>query len=155
MKSCCFTGHRYVKENKDLIRKIIISIEECINNGIIDFYSGGAIGWDTICSDIVIQLKKKYPQIKLHLILPCIKEQQTLYWNEIQIYKYEKILENADTIEYTSYNYYNGCMKIRNAKLIELSDICICYYNHNFRSGTAQTIKMALTKQIPIINLAK
>lgn len=154
MKSCCFTGHRYVKENQELLNRLKISIEECINNGVTDFYSGGAIGWDTICAKIVLQLKEKYPYIKLHLILPCSKEHQTLYWNKIQVLEYESILKNADTIQYTSNNYYDGCMKIRNTKLIELADICICYYNHNLKSGTAQTIKIAITKGIPIINLA-
>ncbi|MGN1411723.1 MAG: SLOG family protein [Oscillospiraceae bacterium] len=154
MKSCCFTGHRYIKENQELLNRLKISIEECIHNGITDFYSGGAIGWDTLCSKIMLQLKEKYPHIKLHLILPCNKENQTLYWSKSQVLEYENILKMADTIQYTSNHYYDGCMKVRNARLVEVADLCICYYNHNCRSGTAQTVRMALKKGIPVINFS-
>lgn len=155
MKSCSFTGHRNITENQDLLNSLILSIEYCIKNGVTDFYSGGAIGWDTICSKMVLRLKNKYPQIRLHLVLPCRKEYQTLYWNEIQKLEFEKIFQLADTIEYTSLYYYNGCMKIRNARLIQLADICICYCDNQYSTGTAQTVRMAIKKSIPIINLYK
>lgn len=155
MKSCSFTGHRNVKKNQDLIDKLTVSIEECINNGVTDFYSGGAIGWDTICGKVVLQLKEKYPQIKLHLVLPCRKEFQTLYWSDTQKLEFEEIFQLADTIQYTSSEYYDGCMKIRNARLVELADICICYRDNRYNTGTAQTVRMAIAKHIPIVNIYK
>ncbi len=46
-------------------------------------------------------------------------------------------------------------MKIRNAKLIELADVCVCYYNlSQYASGTGQTVRMAQKKEIKIINIA-
>ena len=45
-------------------------------------------------------------------------------------------------------------MKKRNARLAELGDICICYYNEkDFRSGTGQTVRMAEKAGKRIINM--
>lgn len=54
-----------------------------------------------------------------------------------------------------SERYYDGCMKGRNARLVELATVCcICYWNVNDkRSGTGQTVRMAQKKGIEIINL--
>lgn len=43
-------------------------------------------------------------------------------------------------------------MKIRNARLVELADGCICYYSGKYISGTGQTLRMAKRKKIHIIN---
>lgn len=58
-------------------------------------------------------------------------------------------------MEQVSERYYNGCMKARNARLVELAtDYCICYWNpKDFRSGTGQTVHMAQKKGIEVINL--
>ncbi len=119
-----------------------------------DFYAGGAIGWDTLCAQTIIMLRLHYPQIKLHLVLPCDEVYQTAKWNDEQKRLYKKILTAADNIEYTSQKYFDGCMKKRNARLVELSDICVCYYNKNIKtSGTGQTVRMALQKKIHVINI--
>ena len=35
---------------------------------------GGALGFDTLVAKLIINLKIKYPYIKLVLILPCIEQ---------------------------------------------------------------------------------
>lgn len=63
------------------------------------------------------------------------------------------ILSAADSVEQTSGHYYNGCMKVRNARLVELADCCFCYWNPNRkRSGTGQTVRMAHKKNIMVVN---
>ena len=45
-------------------------------------------------------------------------------------------------------------MKERNQRLVDLADICICYYNeNNSRSGTGQTVRMVQKKGIQLINI--
>ena len=77
--------------------------------------------------------------------MPCPFEEQSAKWNEAQKAEYQHILGLADSVEQVSDRYYNGCMKARNARLVELaSDYCICYWNpKDFRSGTGQTVRMA------------
>ncbi|MBQ2823314.1 MAG: DUF1273 family protein [Oscillospiraceae bacterium] len=153
MKSVCFTGHRNLYISLELRQKLYTTIEELINAGVCDFYAGGAIGWDMLCEEAVIELRKKYNGIKLHLLLPCSAEEQTLKWNTYQKENYNKIYNDADSVE-VMYSHYNSeCMKKRNQELVNRADCCICYCK-SMRSGTGQTVQMAMNKPIKIINLA-
>lgn len=156
-KSACFTGHRTIKTDMNSFSALLLSvIEQMITDrNITDYYAGGAYGFDSIASLSVLQLKEKYPEVRLHLILPCSDEEQTDGWNTKRKTEFENILGLADSVEQVSERYYNGCMKARNARLVELaSDYCICYWNSkDFRSGTGQTVRMAQKKGIEVINL--
>lgn len=156
MKSVCFTGHRTIKITRELKAALINVLRRLIENeGAVDFYAGGAVGWDTLCAQAVIALRRRYPHIRLRLVLPCCEAEQTAKWSAEQQADYKRILAAADSAEYTSEHYYNECMKARNARLVELADICVCYYNKSRpTSGTGQTVRMAEQKSIKIINLA-
>ena len=66
------------------------------------------------------------------------------------------ILNQADSVELVCENYFKGCMKSRNERLIEHADLLLCYYKNNkSASGTGQTVRMAQKKNINIINLAE
>ena len=72
-KTCCFTGHRDIPLLqlpiiKSKLKKTII---EYIEKGYCYFGAGGALGFDTIAAQTVLNLKENYPQIKLILVLPC------------------------------------------------------------------------------------
>ena len=155
MTRICFTGHRQIRNDGTLT----IRLEETLRNlieqhGATDFYSGGAIGWDTLCAETVLKLRSTYPHIRLHLVLPCCEAEQTASWNSIQKETYHKILSAADSVEFVSEHYYDGCMKKRNARLIEHADCCVCYYNEKrSASGTGQTVRMALNRNMTIVNL--
>lgn len=151
--SCCFTGHRVLKNYTSLSRKIAVAVMKLINVGVTDFYAGGAIGWDMLCAQTVITLRECFNDIKLHLVLPCPPEEQCKKWSDEQKMDYYKIYKKADSVEIVSDVYYKGCMRKRNKRLVELGDICVCYFDNKQRSGTAQTIKMAKEKGIRIINL--
>ena len=152
-KSCCFTGHRVLKITNELVDRLNKTLIGLIDNGVTDFYAGGAIGWDVICEQEVLHLRERFPQIKLHLVLPCSSDEQTAKWNDAQKEEYYKILNAANDVEYTSDQYYDGCMKVRNARLVELADFCVCYYNNSIRSGTGQTVRMAKKRGIEVVNL--
>ena len=156
-KSVCFTGHRNLKSSTQelsvllykYLEKIITKLE------VTDLYAGGSIGWDTLAAQTVLRLREIYPQIKLHLILPCSNEEQTAGWSVEQRKEFYHILSLADNVEYTSEHYFNGCMKARNVRLVELANVCcISYWNvNNFRSGTGQTVRMAQNKGLRVMNL--
>ena len=153
MKSCCFTGHRIIKITPELVQRLRDSIVDVIGEGVTEFYDGGAIGFDMLCAETVIGLKAEYPDIKLHLLLPCPSDEQVKGWNNTQTVRYEKILQAADSVTVVSEHYTSDCMKRRNERLVELADCCICYCN-NPKSGTGQTVRMAKDKGIETINLS-
>ena len=103
----------------------------------------------------VLKLRESYPEVKLHLVLPCPFEEQSAKWNDAQKAEHKHIASLADTKEFTSEHLGKNAMKIRNARLVELaSDYCICYWNpKHYRSGTGQTVRMAQKKGIEVINL--
>ena len=152
METCCFTGHRIIKVTPELVQRLQDTIINMIESGVTDFYDGGAIGFDMLCAETVIELKAEYSDIKLHLLLPCPPEEQVKGWNKAQIAKYNEILKAADSVAVLSEHYTEDCMKQRNKRLVELAECCICYCN-NPRSGTGQTVRMAKDKGIDIINL--
>ena len=125
------------------------------DRNITDYYAGGAYGFDAMASLSVLRIKAKYPQVRLHLILPCSNEEQTEGWNTKRKAEFDKILGLADSVEYVSEHKTMTCMKERNARLVELaSECCIAYWNaNNKRSGTGQTVRMAQKKGIEVINL--
>ena len=156
-RSVCFTGHRTIAEDKEKLSARLYALLERLvtEQKITDFYTGGAVGWDALAALTVLKLRESYPEAKLHLVLPCPFEEQSAKWNEAQKAEFQHILGLADSVEQVSDCYYNGCMKARNARLVELaSDYCICYWNpKNFRSGTGQTVRMAQKRGIEVINL--
>lgn len=157
MTSACFTGHRNIEEASILHIKTLLDKTICAlaRRGVTEFYCGGALGWDTICANMVLYLKKrKHLDINLHLVLPCRNEEQTKKWSDEDKHIFYTILMHAETVEYIGSDYTKECMKKRNARLVELADCCVCYYDsENFRSGTGQTVRMAESKGIEVINI--
>jgi len=156
-KSACFTGHRTIKTDMNSFSVLLLSvIEQMITDrNITDYYAGGAYGFDAMASLSVLRIKEKYPQVRLHLILPCSNDEQTDGWNTKRKTEFEQILGLADSVEYVSEHKTMTCMKERNARLVELaSECCIAYWNaNNKRSGTGQTVRMAQKKGLEVINI--
>lgn len=153
MKTACFTGHRGSAWDTKIIQNLYSFLNEIICSGVSNFYAGGALGWDMICENAVIELREKHPIIKLHLILPCPPEEQTLKWTTTQKREFNRILDLADSVEIISEHYSNGCFRLRNIRLVEYSDLCLCYMT-NLRSGTGQTVRLAQNKGISVKNFA-
>ncbi len=157
IKSMCFTGHRSIAKKKLPFFLVHLQnlLENAVQKGFLDFYSGGAIGWDTYCAQTVLDLRDDYPDITLNLILPCSTNDQTAHWTKEQKIAYDCIYTKADSHEFIALDYTSDCMRQRNARLVELADCLVCYcYPSMARSGSAQTIRFAQKKGIPIINLA-
>lgn len=163
LDSCCaFTGHRPHKlpwryneaDSRCLALKAALSeqITRLVDAGVTDFYSGGADGVDCWSSLIVLELKKKNPALKLHLILP--HEGQADRWNDSAQERYHSILKKADSVEYVSREYYDGCMLDRNHRLVEATGVLLAVYNGEWRGGTAATVRYArkLGRGIIILN---
>lgn len=159
-KTCCFTGHRSQKlpwgfneKNtrcmvmKEKVRAEIINAIDC---GYEIFISGMAIGFDMICAEIVLELKKMYKNIKLVCAIPC-KGQENL-WKQDTQERYRKIVKQADKVRCVYDGYIDGCMQERNKYMINNSTLVIALFNGG-AGGTMQTINYAknLDKKIIII----
>ncbi len=148
-KTCCFTGHRKINE-KEILDNLNTQIDKLIANGVTTFLSGGALGFDQICAREILNRKEKGIKLNLIFVLPCMDQDKL--WTEPQKQNYANLLEKADAFIYTSNTYSKNSMTIRNKRLVELSDTCLCALK-NKRSGTAQTVNFAKEKGILVINL--
>lgn len=151
-KTCCFTGHRNIPINAfpNLQSQICKVVTDLIESGICYFGAGGAIGFDTIAAETVLNLRGQYPQVKLILVLPCLE--QTDRWGLSAKNQYEHIKRRADKVVYTSAHYTSDCMYRRNRHLVDGSSICVAYCTRN-TGGTAYTIKYAQQCGLRIIRL--
>ncbi len=152
-KTCCFTGHREIPTNeietvRGKLRDCVISL---IHEGYQYFGAGGALGFDTIAAQVVLELKSSFPQIKLILVLPC--KSQTRGWSRKDISIYERIKQQADKVVYTSEEYTQGCMHKRNRHLVDNSSACICYLTKN-TGGTFYTVNYAREHGLRVFQIA-
>ena len=152
--TACFTGHRKIPSNEisTVKKKLNETISSSIEKGYRYFGAGGAVGFDTIAAQVVLELKEKYPNVKLILVLPC--PNQTRGWNEADVVEYEKIKNEADKVVYTSDHYFRGCMQKRNRHLVDNSSLCICYLTDS-TGGTAYTVKYAVQNGLIVVNIAE
>lgn len=150
---CCFTGHREIlPEHADRLAGVVDNVlETLIKNGVTVFRAGGAIGFDTVVALKVIEKKRHYPHIKLHLLLPC--KDQADRWNDFCKQTYLYTLEQADSVVYTSEIYTKGCMLKRNRALVDGSHYCVAYCTTQ-KGGTAYTLNYARKKEVRTINIA-
>lgn len=152
LQTACFTGHRKIElyEYEIIKQKLKIEIEKLILKGVKYFGCGGAIGFDTMAGLTVLELKRKYNNIHLIMVLPC--KNQDLYWNEYDKIIYKKLLNNASKTIYISNNFTPICMFERNNHLLKYSKYCICYLRKNY-SGTGYNVRRAIEMGLEIIYL--
>jgi len=152
-EQCCFfTGHRIIplSERAELKKALESTIKQLIeNNNVKYFITGGALGFDTLAANIVINLRKKY-DIKLVLFLPC--RNQTAKWSLRDVKEYERILDFSDEHYYISDEYTKECMLKRNRRMADSSAFCVSYLRKNF-GGTSYTVNYATNNGVDIISL--
>ena len=151
-KTCCFTGHRVMSDQEKQIAAVRLRqvIAALVKEGVVYYGAGGALGFDTLAAQTVLEMKKEYPQLRLILVLPC--EDQTRNWRSEDIEIYEDIKARCDKVVYVSRRYTPNCMYKRNRHLVDHSGTCICYLKRE-NGGTAYTVGYAKKKSVHVINL--
>ena len=149
---CMFTGHRSIEERhaSELPQRVDELLEKLISEGYTEFRAGGAIGFDTLAALKVLEKKKKYGFVRLHLYLPCHGQEKS--WSDSQKNAYRYILDNADSTQYSYDTYVRGCMHKRNREMVNGSELCVAYCGSD-KGGTAYTVDYAKKKGVRVINL--
>lgn len=152
--ACCFSGHRKLPESKisHVVARLNKEIDVLIEQGITDFISGGALGFDQVAASVIVAKKEMREDIRLIFALPCKNQDER--WNADQKRLYRNLIAEGDEIVYVSEDeYYDGCMKKRNQYMVDRSAYCICALLKS-RSGTGQTVRYATQKGLRVINIA-
>lgn len=136
-------------EVKKLIKEKII---DAIDKGYEIFITGLALGCDIYCAEIIFELKKTYPQIRLIGAIPC--KTQDKFWDENSKKRYKNIISKIDDIHCLYDNYIGRkCMIERNYYMVKNSSLLIAIFS-GVGNGTKSTIEYAkkLKVNIEIIN---
>ena len=150
----CFTGHRVIGEAflQEIRSRLDEAISHAYSEGYRNFVCGGALGFDTLAAQSVLAFRNEYPDVRLMIAVPC--SDQDINWNRNDRNTYRKILAAADSVIVLSDKYFPGCMQIRNRYMVEHSSMCIAWLTRLNGSGTLNTVKYALSKNLIIRNLA-
>ncbi len=151
----CFTGHRKIPENalgvlRELLNEILDSLYD---RGARVFKAGGAVGFDTMAAQAVIDLKirRADQSVKLHLCLAAPDQAKSFSRYDAIIFR--MVCENADSISYEGETAKSSSYFARNRRLVEGSDVCVAYCTAQ-SGGTYYTCTRALTSGVEFINLA-
>ena len=160
-RTACFTGHRpqtitylwdessqQALELKSRIKKVIVYLIE--NKNVKHFISGMALGVDMIAAEIVLDLKKKYPNITLECAIPC--ETQANKWTVKYRDRYFSIIEKSDKETLLQTHYTADCMHKRNRYMVDKSDYVIAVWNGS-PSGTGKTVMYAKENHKTILQI--
>ena len=162
VSGCCFTGHRpdalpgYGDEASEEMQTLAYllnrAVERAIEDGVTEFYVGGAQGFDTLAAECVLRQRELHPALSLHLALPG--QNQTYGWSARDKARYQAILNQANEVWYASELCSQESMKRRNRYLVDHAGRCIAYLRR-MRGGTLYTVNYALDSAIPVDNLAE
>lgn len=151
--TCCFFGHRTIKETEGLRERLYEIIERLIvDEKVYIFLFGSKSQFNSLCLELVTEIKEKYPHIKRIYVrteYPDINEKYTKY-----------LLENYEDTYYPEHIIGSGCAVYveRNYEMINKSHYCIVYYDeHNApttcKSGTKIALDYAIKRCKKIIRV--
>ena len=157
--ACAFSGHRpksfpwkydETAPGCVLLKKVLAEqITALVDGGVTGFISGMALGVDLWAAQIVLDLRKKNPLLKLCCALPC--EGQEKKWPIHTQEQYRTILKQADKTVWVGKNYTVDCMLNRNRYMVDHSSVLLAVYDGAYRSGTGMTVRYAESKRRKII----
>ena len=114
------------------------------------FYCGMAEGVDLWCGEILLELKKTYdPHLEIYAVIPFLDQNKSM--SDKNRIRYQSILEQSDTHVIIASRFQRTAFKMRNRFMIDSADALIAVWipSHTY-SGTAQTVRLAQKKQIPV-----
>ena len=138
--TCCFVGHRTIKETVELREKLTAEIERLITEEKVDtFLFGSKSEFDRVCLELVTKCKEKHPHVKRIYVraeYPNINNDYEAYL--LRFYDdtdYPKKLLGAGKAVYVE----------RNFEMIDNSRFCIVYYDEENAPSTRKSgTKIAL-----------
>ncbi|MBE6767642.1 MAG: DUF1273 domain-containing protein [Ruminococcaceae bacterium] len=150
-KTCCFLGHREIRETEVLRRSLQAAIEKLIVNENVDtFLLGSKSRFNDLCYEVVTKMKENHSHIKRIYVraeFPYIDDGYKAY-----------LLENYEDTYYPEKIIRSGRAAYveRNYEMVDKSHFCIVYYDEENtpttrKSGAKIALEYAVKKKKEII----
>lgn len=137
-KTCSITGHREICDDIDErnLKEVFLKL---IEGGKNTFLVGMAIGFDTLCFNLLEEIRKDKP-IKIFACIPCDTQSKKFCGKDK--FEYDRMLKVADKRIYVSHDYTPYCMFKRNMYMVDNSSVLVAYKRKD-SGGSARTVKYA------------
>ena len=136
--ACCFAGPRpqslplgFDEENagclrlKQVLKEQAVYLIEAL--GVTHFISGVDLGVGQFAAEIVLDLKRDYPEITLECVIPC--EDQAAKWTIAQRDRYFSIVERCDKETLLQRHYTKDCIKKKKEYMVKQSNYVLAVWN--------------------------
>lgn len=159
--ACAFTGHRpsrfsfgYNEDDERCIKIKTVMTEQIntlISNGVTEFCSGMALGVDQWAAEIVLEIKKSQPNLRLIAVRPC--ETQADRWSAYQRERHYDTLAQCDVVMTLQTKYTYSCISARNRYLVDHTKYLLAIYDGSSNGGTAYTVRYARQQGRQVISV--
>lgn len=157
--ACCFAGPQpqslpfgLDEENADCLRLKQVLKEQTVYLiealGVTHFIGGVDLGVGQYAAEIVLDLKRDYPEIILECVIPC--ENQAEKWTVAQRERYFSIVEHCDKETLLQHHYTRDCMKKRKEYMVNQSNYVLAVWNGK-PGGTYNILSFARILGKPVI----
>ncbi len=142
--TCCFIGHRRIKESPELREKLAQLIDQLITESNIDtFLFGSKSEFNSLCYEMVTEAKEKHPHIRRIYIraeFPYIDESYKSFLLE----RYEDTYFPEHMISAGKSVYVE-----RNCRMINFSQICVFYYSPDYAPPKRKASRRSIAEYQP------
>ena len=151
--ACCFAGPHHQslhigfdEENDSCLRlKKVLKAQSVYlikTLGVAHFISGVDLGVGQFAAEIVLDLKRDYPEITLECVIPY--EDQAAKWTIAQRDRYFSIMERCDKETLLQRHYTKDCMKKRKEYMVKQSNYVLAVCNSKL-GGAGNILSFAHT----------
>jgi uncharacterized phage-like protein YoqJ len=144
-----FCGHKDISDRQSILNKLIETLEPYFKGqSPLTFYCGGYGGFDSVASESIDILKKKYTEIKAEKIFvtPYITPSYQERISDMKKFYDDVIYPPLENVP------LRFAISRRNEWMVENSDIVIAYVNYSW-GGAAKTLEFAKRKHKQIIHI--
>lgn len=132
--TCCFFGHRAIRETEALRAQLLKAVEKLIKSENVNtFLFGSKSRFDRLCLELVTEMKERYPHVKRIYVraeFPDITDDYHAYLMKFydETYYPEKLIGSGKAV-YVERNY----------EMIRRSRFCVVYYDPSLISDTRKS----------------
>ena len=158
--TCCFTGHRPAHlpwgANEDdarclrLKEELSARLEGLYACGYRRFLCGMALGCDMYFAEAVLALRQEHPEVRLEAAVPCGDQPER--WPVKQRLRYNRLLDESDSVTVLQIHYTPDCMMRRNRYMVDRSSLLLACYDGR-PSGTRSTMLYAMREQVQVLTV--
>ena len=154
MKTIAFFGHSQILNTNEIRKRILKTLKEVIPQGYTRLLIGCHGDFDNLALSTCVEFRNNYNQnIKINVVLTNLSYLNKTEFGYSKINFYKEI--NCDTFFYDIEKlHYKNRIIFSNKKMVEDSDLIICYVDNNsYRSGAKKAVQYAIKQNKKIINL--